>query len=202
MGLFQDPRVLARVRTKVERGSAHPGAWAKWEVIPPTLSTASSNTIYWKQDSPTQEQATHFQSKWRFSSIFKELNRDANWTGMTVKSARFSTFPKGSFASSWNLISLLPSVEQGNVGDFWVAGRQLRVVHGNTASGKVLGGECVGAKMMLLAVLAGMCQYALCIYGSGKTPLLASAAISRQSPVPLREGTWLANRVTAENYWI
>lgn len=98
----------------------------------------------------------------------KELNKDVNCTEMTVKSARFSTSPKGLFASSWNLISLLPSAAQGNAGVSWVAGSQPLVVHGNPASGKVLGGERVGAQMMLLAVLAWICQYDQCIYGTRK----------------------------------
>lgn len=71
-----------------------------------------------------------------------------------MKSARFGTLVKDSFASSWNFISLLPSVEQGDVGGLQVAERQALVVHGNPVSGKVLSGECVGAKMMLLAVPA------------------------------------------------
>lgn len=71
-----------------------------------------------------------------------------------MKSARLSTSPKGLFASSWKLISLLPSVQQGNVGVFGAARRQPLVVHGNPASRKVLGSECVGAQMMLLAVPA------------------------------------------------
>lgn len=83
-----------------------------------------------------------------------------------LQSARLRTFAKSSFASSWNLISLLPSGEEGNQGVFSAAGRQPLVVHGNPASGKMLGGECVGAQMMLSAVPAWMCQYDLWIYSS------------------------------------
>lgn len=50
-----------------------------------------------------------------------------------------------------------------------MAGRQPLVVHGNPTSGKMLGGECVGAQTTLLAVPARICQYDRCIYGSGKS---------------------------------
>lgn len=65
--------------------------------------------------------------------------------------------------------------QRGRVPGGW---EQPLVVHGNPASGKAPGGERVGAKMMLLAVPAWMCQCDLCINGSGNTPWWASAANS------------------------
>lgn len=102
----------------------------------PTLST-ESRTAQLRKRPPTFSPNGFLAA---FLKSWIEMSTELKW----LKSAKLSTSQKGSFASFWNLIPLLQSVEQGNLGVFPAAGRQPLVVHGNAASGKVLGVECVG----------------------------------------------------------
>lgn len=120
------------------------GAWPRWEVILSTMPTAlfptlssKSRTAQLRKRSPTFSPNGFLAA---FLQSWIEMSTKLKW----LKSAKLTASPKGSFASFWNLIPLLPSVEQGNLGVFPTAGRQPLVVHGNAASGKVLGVECVG----------------------------------------------------------
>lgn len=77
MGLFQNLRVLFRCGLssfkgpRRKRNSANPEAWPRWEVILPTLPTASLPVPATEQDSSAQEKSTHFQPKWLFGVILK-----------------------------------------------------------------------------------------------------------------------------------
>lgn len=76
-----------------------------------------------------------------------------------------------------------------------MAGRQPLVVHGNPAPGKVLGGDCVGAQMMLLAAPAGTCQYDLCMHGSEASTLISFCSYLKAESYFLQGGGLAGNQL-------
>lgn len=70
----------------------------------------------------------------------------------------------------------------------------------NSAMGKVLGSECVGAQMRLLAVLAWMCQYDQCVWGTRKIPISLCSYLKAESCF-FQGGDLAGKQFTAENCW-
>lgn len=111
-----------------------------------------------------------------FGVTFNELSRNDNWTGMTMKNARSSTFPVHPVHLLEPWFSAI-IYEQGKVGGLWVADRQPLVVHGNPTSEKSWVEMCGSQDDAISCSRLKVSEWSV-QYSSGKILLLPCATSS------------------------